>query len=514
MERKIKMKRKILLIILLLILIFSISIHIYNKQEKNLFENNYSEIVKTTKTIKLYDENNNIVGKIEPNTYLYLENKLEKKYKIKNENYYIDFHNIEIDNFTNNTNLNAFNEIILTNESFDLYKEETKQIHIDKTLKFNIYKKFENEYLIYFLNQYFNIKKQDVKEIIIDGENNNASYIPVLYLCNIEENNKYNNSLKQTKYEEIINYLNKQNINYINIDEYNDWINGNIVLQKNSILLISDKEDIKNNIYEKQDIKINNESSKLNNKNAYKINNNINISDINYMLKGIKIIEKNIDDEKYATKIPVLNYHFFYETGENCHETICLNVEKFEQQLKYLNDNGYKTLTMREFIDWYDKKIELPEKSVLLTVDDGAFGTDTHLPYLLNKYQIHATLFLITAWWPKEKYVSPYLEIESHGDDIHISGNCGKEKLLCLNKQEKIQDFKKSIQKLNTKQAFCYPFYKYDSLSIEALKEVGFEVAFAGGFHDSTRSSNRYLIPRYPIYDSTTMKQFINMIKV
>lgn len=504
---------KKIFIILSLIIVVILSIIIYFIHENNLFENNYSEIVKTTKKINLYDENEKIIGKIEPNTYLYLENKSNKKYKIKNENYYIDFHNVKKDNVDNSISLNYFNEVIITNESFNLYKENVNQIHIDKTLKFNIYKKLEDGYLIYYLNQYFIIKKQDIKEIILEGENNNATFIPVLYLCKIEENNKYNESLKKSKYNEIINYLNEQKVNYINIDEYNDWIDGRIVLPNNSILLISDVEDFKNNIYYVNDININNKSSIRNAKNAYKINNNINISDIEFMLKGIDIIDKNINDNKFALSIPVLNYHFFYATGENCHERICLNIKKFEEQLKYLNDNGYKTLTMREYIDWYNKKIELPEKSVLLTVDDGAFGTDTHLPNLLNKYQIHATLFLITAWWPKEKYISPYLEIESHGDDIHILGNCGKEKLLCLNKLEKVQDLKKSIKKLNTSQAFCYPFYKYDNLSIEAVKESGFEVAFAGGSYKSSRNSNRYLIPRYPIYDDITMNEFVNMIK-
>lgn len=504
--------KKIFLIISFIIAIL-LSCIIYFIYENKLFENNYNEIVKTTKTIKLYDENNNIIGKIEPNTYLYLENKSNKRYKIKNENYYIDFHNVKKDNIDSSINLNSFNEVIITNESFDLYKENIKQIHIDKTLKFNIYKKFEDGYLIYYLNQYFIIKKHDVKEIIIEGENNSTTFIPVLYLYKIEENNKYNESLKKSKYNEIINYLNEQKVNYINIDEYNDWIDGRIVLPNNSVLLISDNEDIRNNIYISRDIDINNKASVLNNKNAYKVNNNTNISDIKIMLKGTDIIEKNVDDTIYATSIPVLNYHFFYADGENCNETICLNIKKFEEQLKYLNDNGYKTLTMQEYIDWYNGKIELPKKSVLLTVDDGAFGTDTHLPYLLNKYQVHATLFLITAWWPKEKYISPYLEIESHGYDIHILGNCGKEKLLCLNKSEKIADLKKSIQILNSSKAFCYPFYKYDSLSIEAIKESGFEVAFVGGYYNSTRKSNRYLIPRYPIYSNISMNEFINIVK-
>ena len=167
---------------------------------------------------------------------------------------------------------------------------------------------------------------------------------------------------------------------------------------------------------------------------------------------------------------------------------------------------------MREYIDWYDGKIELPKKSVLITIDDGAMGTDTHLPRLLDKYQIHATLFLITAWWPKDKYVSNYLDIESHGHDIHIYGSCGKERLLCLNLKEKTEDFQTSINLLGTSQAFCYPFYKYDELSFQALKQVGFEVAFWGGGYNSTRSSNRYLLPRYPIVSDITLNQFINIV--
>ena len=151
---------KKIFIILSLIIVVILSIIIYFIHENNLFENNYNEIVKTTKKINLYDENNNIIGKIEPDTYLYLENKSNKKYKIKNENYYIDFHNVKKDNVDNSITLNYFNEVIITNESFNLYKENVNQIHINKTLKFNIYKKLDDGYLIYYLNQYFIIKKQ------------------------------------------------------------------------------------------------------------------------------------------------------------------------------------------------------------------------------------------------------------------------------------------------------------------------------------------------------------------
>ena len=46
--------------------------------------------------------------------------------------------------------------------------------------------------------------------------------------------------------------------------------------------------------------------------------------------------------------IAVVNYHFFYDAsrGEDCNESICLEISKFRDQLQWLQDNGYKTLTI------------------------------------------------------------------------------------------------------------------------------------------------------------------------
>lgn len=218
--------------------------------------------------------------------------------------------------------------------------------------------------------------------------------------------------------------------------------------------------------------------------------------------------------------IAVLNYHFFYSDGESCGQSICLNTTKFEQQLKYLNDNGYKTLTMDEFVRWMYGEIELPQKSVLLTIDDGAMGTGFHngnkLIPLLEKYQVHATLFLITGWWDIGNYQSEYLDVESHTNDMHNEGFCSGvtrgARMLCSTYDVALADLKKSIDITGSKNAFCYPFYVYNQDAINVVKDAGFKVAFAGGGYKATRNSNKYAIPRYPIYDSTSLSTFINYI--
>lgn len=222
-----------------------------------------------------------------------------------------------------------------------------------------------------------------------------------------------------------------------------------------------------------------------------------------------------------ATDIAVLNYHFFYDKKtEKCNQTICLDIKKFEEQLKYLKENNFKTLTIDEFKSWMYKEIDLPKKSVLITVDDGAMGTSkingNKLIPLLEKYEINATLFLITGWWEKTNYESSYLDIQSHSNLMHEEGICSNKergaKLLCSSYDEKISDLKKSIEKLNSNTAFCFPFYAYDQESIKALKELDFKLAFIGGNKKTNHNIDKYKIPRYIIYKTTSLKNFKNMV--
>lgn len=245
----------------------------------------------------------------------------------------------------------------------------------------------------------------------------------------------------------------------------------------------------------------------INDTNAYHV-------ELNNMLVEIKKedVSKTIENKRnqaVATNIGVLNYHFFYDAQkENCNEIICLEKSKFEQHLKYLQDNDFYTATMKDMALWMNKKIRLPKKTTVITVDDGALGTDTHLIELLEKYDMHGTLFLITAWWPKEKYVSPNLEIQSHGYDIHTNGGA-----VTRSRDVLLADVKKSISKLDGENtAFCYPFYAHNYTTKEVLKQAGFKIAFVGGNVKANQNHDPYQIYRYVIYSYTSVNDLKYMV--
>lgn len=218
-----------------------------------------------------------------------------------------------------------------------------------------------------------------------------------------------------------------------------------------------------------------------------------------------------------ASSIAVLNYHYIVnkDAGElkECVQSICITDTQYEEELKYLKDNGYYTATMKDTELFLTGKVNLPKKTVVITIDDGWYVARNIA--LLEKYEMHGTLFLIGNLAQPDAYKSDYLEIHSHGWNIHNIGECPGNlggAILCKDKQYLLDDLKKSRDSLNNTTYFCYPFYEYNERAIEILKEAGFTMAFKGGRVKAKPGVNLFKVPRYSITNSDTLKDFISYI--
>ncbi len=216
-----------------------------------------------------------------------------------------------------------------------------------------------------------------------------------------------------------------------------------------------------------------------------------------------------------SSSIPVTCNHFIYLEGDNsCNEMICHPEKQIREEYQYLKDNNYFTLTTTELREWIEGKIRLPEKSILITIDDGARAWN-FIP-LLEEYKINATLFLITGWYDLDRFQSPYLELASHTHDLHVGGKCPGGQgsgLKCLPEKVLLEDLKKSRDKLNGTEAFCYPFYEFNDYSTSIIKKAGFKMAFIGGMKKVTKNTDLYHIPRISFNHDTTLNEYISWIK-
>lgn len=524
------MKKKFF-VIFVIVSIIGISFFLVDKDIKYHF----NSAVKTNSNINLYDKRHKKIGTVYRGLTLHLENKnmTQTYFKLNSLPYYVYYKDVvkTKKKATKKNNHLVFNQNIKVSKNTIFYSmNNKKKVKIKKEISVPIQSMDDNYYYVSYLDNILKVKKSDGK--LVDKKNTSekeASYVSVLHYEKIEKNCTDNTCVEKSVFEEQLESLKSLGYYLITMEEYQNYLEGKIRLKEKAVLLTTTKDSNLEGVEEKFKDKIevvdkdtvsfldtNQKSTKDNSskfRNRYLVDKNTSLEDFKKMLEGENLVKNP------TNKIPVLNYHFFYDESlnEGCNESICLDVKNFREQLNYLRDNHYRTITMEEFKKWMYNEIELPEKSVLITVDDGAMGTGKHngnkLIPILEEYKMHATLFLIAGWWDIENYRSSYLEIESHTFDMHNYGDCGSGQLLCESKENVIRDLKKSVEIIKSTNAFCFPFYSYDQKSTEAVQEVGFQLAFIGGYRSAKRSDNKYKIPRYPIYKTTSIKEFINILE-
>ena len=201
--------------------------------------------------------------------------------------------------------------------------------------------------------------------------------------------------------------------------------------------------------------------------------------------------------------VPIIMYHKISGNSSLLNK-FCISVDEFEQDLKFLKENGYETIFMSDLIDFVHKGINLPEKPVMLTFDDGNFSLDKYALPLLEKYDMKIVASIIGAETDKytaeaqesgHKGYTPHLtweqisklatsgrfEIQNHSYDLHKGSGAKKRK------GQSVEDYKEwlasDLRKLQDRlpeitekppTTFCYPFGAISSISDDALKSIGF----------------------------------------
>ena len=203
-------------------------------------------------------------------------------------------------------------------------------------------------------------------------------------------------------------------------------------------------------------------------------------------------------------------YHFFYDKNvKEGKDGNWIEISNFEQQMKYLSENDFYFPTWEEVEAYIDGKTELPEKSVVITVDDGDPSFFELAVPIIQKYNIQATSFVITYWYGdvaenKEKNIN----YQSHSYDMHKSGANGKGVMLSWSYEKIVEDLKASQDVLGGSNIFCYPFGQYNELDIKALKDTGFKLALTTEGGRVQKGESKYELPRVRVDKSTGIEAF------
>lgn len=153
--------------------------------------------------------------------------------------------------------------------------------------------------------------------------------------------------------------------------------------------------------------------------------------------KPYSINQKPIYNRSY---IPVLMYHDFAAQVPKGKASNTVAASLFEDQIRTLLNHGYTPVTFYDLNQNLNKKAGLPQKPVIITIDDGYLSNYTIAYPLLKKYRIPATFFVTTGFMGT-KTQSPHItwaqarDMEESGL-IDIQSHTHKHKLVIELKEE------------------------------------------------------------------------------
>jgi peptidoglycan/xylan/chitin deacetylase (PgdA/CDA1 family) len=218
----------------------------------------------------------------------------------------------------------------------------------------------------------------------------------------------------------------------------------------------------------------------------------------------------------------ILMYHMIRRpiTGKKFN-SLRVAPKAFEKQIKYLSKNGWQSFTMAEAVA---QRENLPEKSVVITFDDGYRDNLTNALPILKKYGFKATVYLVNDRHDRDW--SGYRKAKNEGaglkDEPKLSDNEVLEllesglieigahtmthaNLKNLDQKESKKEICTSKEQIESRfhtvcKSFAYPFGIFGSKDKNLVKECGFThaVTTESGIAD-LKQCDIFEIPRITI---------------
>ncbi len=225
--------------------------------------------------------------------------------------------------------------------------------------------------------------------------------------------------------------------------------------------------------------------------------------------------------------VPILVYHVLNPTIPS---SMTITPERFETQVKWLKDNGYTVIPLKQLVAYLQgKNVQLPAKPIVITADDGWKSDYTYMYPVARKYNIPITLFIYPSTisqgrnaltWEQltELMKTGLFDVQDHTfthpnfkqERKHMS-QAAYEKFV----YRELAGSKKVLEdKLGIKIDYlAWPFGIYDNYLEQQAAKAGYTMAFTIDFRHAARIYRPTAQPRYMIVDSENMAMFASIVK-
>lgn len=226
-------------------------------------------------------------------------------------------------------------------------------------------------------------------------------------------------------------------------------------------------------------------------------------------------------------RVPILLYHRF---GATVVDGMTITTPVFESHMKYLHDNGYTVIPLRQLVDHYRGKAPAPKpKSVVIVEDDAHKSVYSDMLPIIRRYGYPVTIFTYPSAISNAKYALTWdqlrelkktglFDVQSHTywhpnfkrDRKKLSGPAF-EKLV-------VTQLRKSKARLETElgghvDMLAWPFGIYDDYLIGKAAEAGYVATFTIERRHATSADPVMKLPRYLMVNADSGKAFVRLLE-
>ncbi|MBQ2048742.1 MAG: polysaccharide deacetylase family protein [Schwartzia sp.] len=198
----------------------------------------------------------------------------------------------------------------------------------------------------------------------------------------------------------------------------------------------------------------------------------------------------------------ILEYHKVNDWSE---DSYTVKPEDFAAQMDELRAQGYETISILDFLRAKKGKQTLPEKAVIVTLDDGYKDNYTDMLPIMESRGMKATVFMVTNDIGLPGYLTWDMlrDMQNRGIEIgsHTANHLPLTEMSPADAREEVQLSKTLLEWNGIKTIFglSYPNGKYKDFMPQMLKESEYLAAVTGDAGLNTFETNPYLLHRINI---------------
>ncbi|MBP1763092.1 MAG: icaB [Firmicutes bacterium] len=230
---------------------------------------------------------------------------------------------------------------------------------------------------------------------------------------------------------------------------------------------------------------------------------------------GTKAVVAGRDQEKpiNVVDVPILNYH----KVDTLHHALSVLPENFEQQMAYLHDNGYHTITPDQLMAYLKYGNPLPENPVMITFDDGYLDNYANAFPSMKKYGFTGTIFLVTGKIGQDQRFMNWEQVREMQRagfvfGSHTVNHVALSKIDSAQLEAELTESREEMERqLGQKpRYFAYPTGAYNLQIEQAVRQTGYRAAFTVRYGQAGPDSDPYALERIPIFQSdNTFRSFL-----